>query len=88
MKWYRRSSHTPDPGRPILACFIEGDSSFGDGFGNGLQIYRRVEDTGEIKCDYWAYQDQVDLQKDIIENLCDSKKTTIQQYTGKRLISI
>ena len=86
MKWHRRSSHTPEPYRRILACYIHGDPNFTDL--DELRIYIRLDGRDDIKCNYWIYEDQIDLQKDIIENLHDSKKTKLPQYTGKRLISI
>ena len=78
MKWYKGSESSDGNGRDIIACYIANSE---------LTFYRRIGISAN-DCSYWAYADEVDLQKDIIDNLHDSTKTVIPQYTGKRLISI
>ena len=79
MKWYKWTKASEE-GRSIIACYVAGPN---------LEFYRRLGGPrDDVDWTYWAYADEVDLQKDIIDNLPNSTKTTQQQYTGKRLISI
>ena len=66
-----------DSERWILACYVDN---------LGLTFYRRAG--GCMDCVYWAYQDEI-THEEILNNLHDEcGKTTVKQYTGKRLISI
>ena len=77
MKWHK-GSESSERNRDVIACYIDGPI---------LTFYRRIGILSDI-CAYWTYADEVDLQKDIIDSIHDSTKTTLPQYTGKRLISI